>query len=79
MRCHHRTPIIDVSEFAIDVTDETGKIIRTLTLDEIKKLPAHEVMFCLRCSSHRKKEMIECCEEGHHMKGINFGLFSISN
>lgn len=36
-------------------------------------------MFTLRCSSHRKKEMIEQNENAHQMKGINFGLFSMSN
>lgn len=75
IRNHNRVPIIDESKHKIDfyIGD---KYMKSLTMDELKKLPTHEVMYSMRCAGHRRVELRSI---NSRILGINFGPFVISN
>lgn len=75
IRSHNRVPVIDESKHKIDFFFE-DKFHRTLTMKELKTLPTHEVMFCMRCCGHRRSEM-SCWNP--RIVGVNYGPFAISN
>lgn len=67
--------MIDESKHKIDffIGD---KFIKSLTMEEIKKLPTHSVMNCMRCAGHRRSEMLMF---NPRIVGVNYGPFAISN
>lgn len=75
IRAHNRIPVIDESKHKIDffVGD---KFHKALTMKELKSLPTHEVMYCMRCAGHRRSEM-SCWNP--RIVGVNYGPFAISN
>lgn len=56
VRSHNAVPIIDVDAWKVDVHYK-GKLIKQVTMEDLKALPQHEVMVCVRCAGMRRTDL----------------------
>ncbi len=76
IRSHNRVPMIEESEHKVKLMNGDEEV-KTLTMEDIKALPAHEVMVCMRCAGHRRTEMTDM--RPLDIRGVNFGPYAIYN
>jgi sulfite oxidase len=75
IRNHNKCPMIDENKHTVEFNNGNKKTV--LSMKDIKKLPPHEVMVCMRCAGHRRADM--AAVNDLRVRGVRFGPYAISN
>ena len=51
--------------------------MKNMTMADLKALPSHEVMACVRCAGHRRQDIMALAP--NLIRGVNYGPFAMYN
>ncbi|CDF35113.1 Sulfite oxidase, Mitochondrial SUOX [Chondrus crispus] len=57
VRNHMPVPVIHPEEYRLEVVDTNGKMLVSLSLEDLKKLPKHVVAATIQCAGNRRNEL----------------------
>lgn len=75
VRNHLPVPDVDANAYKLNIEIEDTRKTRTLTLNDIKKLPKHDVTATIMCGGNRRSEMAAV----KRVKGLFFGPAAVGN
>ncbi|XP_023245884.1 probable sulfite oxidase, mitochondrial isoform X2 [Copidosoma floridanum] len=75
VRNHLPVPLVFEEDYELELAIEDEKVVKTLTLDDIKKYPKYTVTSAIMCGGNRRSEMAEA----KPLRGLSWSVGAIGN